>query len=150
MLYVFNCLICCLFFFVLILFVRLVVLLLPFLFFFFKQKPAYELRISDWSSDVCSSDLVTVRSVIFSNFCRRSAVSSPRREKASATLPCAVACSDRSLPGRTPISSALGPVMVLRTVTVRPITRDRTASSEERRLGAESGSSVRSRWAPDD
>src|SRR3546814_8352019 len=28
-----------------------------FLFFFFKQKTAYELRISDWSSDVCSSDL---------------------------------------------------------------------------------------------
>src|SRR3546814_6159262 len=29
------------------------------LFFFFKQKTAYELRISDWSSDVCSSDLLT-------------------------------------------------------------------------------------------
>src|SRR3546814_9860671 len=28
------------------------------LFFFFKQKTAYELRISDWSSDVCSSDLI--------------------------------------------------------------------------------------------
>src|SRR3546814_20950436 len=28
-----------------------------FFFFFFKQKPAYEVRISDWSSDVCSSDL---------------------------------------------------------------------------------------------
>src|SRR3546814_9247195 len=27
--------------------------------FFFKQKTAYEMRISDWSSDVCSSDLVT-------------------------------------------------------------------------------------------
>src|SRR3546814_7901593 len=27
-------------------------------FFFFNQKTAYELRISDWSSDVCSSDLV--------------------------------------------------------------------------------------------
>src|SRR3546814_4368450 len=27
------------------------------LFFFFKQKTAYEIRISDWSSDVCSSDL---------------------------------------------------------------------------------------------
>src|SRR3546814_2793557 len=27
--------------------------------FFFKQKTAYELRISDWSSDVCSSDLQT-------------------------------------------------------------------------------------------
>src|SRR3546814_5043036 len=37
-------------------------MLLPFftaslLFFFFKEKTAYELRISDWSSDVCSSDL---------------------------------------------------------------------------------------------
>src|SRR3546814_4750290 len=28
-------------------------------FFFFKQKTAYEMRISDWSSDVCSSDLET-------------------------------------------------------------------------------------------
>src|SRR3546814_19488488 len=28
-----------------------------FAFFFFKQKTAYEMRISDWSSDVCSSDL---------------------------------------------------------------------------------------------
>src|SRR3546814_6293926 len=30
-------------------------------FFFFKQKTAYEMRISDWSSDVCSSDLATTR-----------------------------------------------------------------------------------------
>src|SRR3546814_3615783 len=29
-----------------------------YVFFFFKQKTAYEMRISDWSSDVCSSDLV--------------------------------------------------------------------------------------------
>src|SRR3546814_16799757 len=29
-------------------------------FFFFKQKTAYEMRISDWSSDVCSSDLAVV------------------------------------------------------------------------------------------
>src|SRR3546814_20093055 len=29
------------------------------MFFFFKQKTAYEMRISDWSSDVCSSDLAT-------------------------------------------------------------------------------------------
>src|SRR3546814_9731559 len=28
------------------------------MFFFFKQKTAYEMRISDWSSDVCSSDLL--------------------------------------------------------------------------------------------
>src|SRR3546814_3368358 len=32
-------------------------LLVVFFFFFFKQKTAYEMRISDWSSDVCSSDL---------------------------------------------------------------------------------------------
>src|SRR3546814_1105136 len=32
-------------------------LLVLFFFFFFKQKTAYEMRISDWSSDVCSSDL---------------------------------------------------------------------------------------------
>src|SRR3546814_3052367 len=31
--------------------------LLIYVFFFFKQKTAYEMRISDWSSDVCSSDL---------------------------------------------------------------------------------------------
>src|SRR3546814_7666842 len=29
-----------------------------FCFFFFKQKTAYEMRISDWSSDVCSADLL--------------------------------------------------------------------------------------------
>src|SRR3546814_6865012 len=29
-------------------------------FFFFKQKTAYEMRISDWSSDVCSSDLTAM------------------------------------------------------------------------------------------
>src|SRR3546814_9865832 len=38
-----------------IVFVSIVLCLL--FFFFFKQKTAYELRISDWSSDVCSSDL---------------------------------------------------------------------------------------------
>src|SRR3546814_5283706 len=33
--------------------------------FFFKQKTAYELRISDWSSDVCSSDLWLARTPSF-------------------------------------------------------------------------------------
>src|SRR3546814_1688570 len=33
------------------------IILCFFFFFFFKQKTAYEMRISDWSSDVCSSDL---------------------------------------------------------------------------------------------
>src|SRR3546814_800257 len=36
-------------------------------FFFFKQKTAYEMRISDWSSDVCSSDLITDTTVSYSD-----------------------------------------------------------------------------------
>src|SRR3546814_2728212 len=38
-------------------FLTFVLFLLFFFFFFFKRKPAYEMRINDWSSDVCSSDL---------------------------------------------------------------------------------------------
>src|SRR3546814_15736684 len=34
------------------------------MFFFFKQKTAYEMRISDWSSDVCSSDLSRTKPLI--------------------------------------------------------------------------------------
>src|SRR3546814_13482375 len=34
-------------------------------FLFFKQKTAYEMRISDWSSDVCSSDLSTAGNLVF-------------------------------------------------------------------------------------
>src|SRR3546814_4709251 len=41
------------------------------LFFFFKQKTAYEMRISDWSSDVCSSDL---QGVVSRTLGRRGAV----------------------------------------------------------------------------
>src|SRR3546814_6378351 len=44
------------------------------LFFFFKQKTAYEMRISDWSSDVCSSDLIRRgRSVLCSGAVKRGA-----------------------------------------------------------------------------
>src|SRR3546814_17703593 len=39
------------------------------LFFFFKQKTAYEMRISDWSSDVCSSDLRPLRNRITQHSC---------------------------------------------------------------------------------
>src|SRR3546814_3192481 len=35
-----------------------------FVFFFFKQKTAYEMRISDWSSDVCSSDLLDLQDAL--------------------------------------------------------------------------------------
>src|SRR3546814_14421479 len=41
-----------------------VLLIVCVLFFFFKQKTAYEMRISDWSSDVCSSDLILSAPVV--------------------------------------------------------------------------------------
>src|SRR3546814_3363572 len=41
-------------------------------FFFFKQKTAYEMRISDWSSDVCSSDLARARAVFDHDWYRKS------------------------------------------------------------------------------
>src|SRR3546814_9078562 len=54
------------------------------LFFFFKHKTAYEVRMSDWSSDVCSSDLGSgrrgTRSVIFM---ARTVRSDERRESDS-------------------------------------------------------------------
>src|SRR3546814_2704266 len=37
-------------------------------FFCFKQKTAYEMRISDWSSDVCSSDLLERAEITFTRF----------------------------------------------------------------------------------
>src|SRR3546814_7637624 len=42
----------------LICFLLVIMSILMTFFFFFKQKTAYEMRISDWSSDVCSSDLL--------------------------------------------------------------------------------------------
>src|SRR3546814_16160234 len=50
-------------------------------FFFFKQKTAYEMRISDWSSDVCSSDLVLARP---SPSCR---AAMPRRSRPNGSRP---------------------------------------------------------------
>src|SRR3546814_1292006 len=38
--------------------IKISIWFVDFVFFFFKQKTAYEMRISDWSSDVCSSDLI--------------------------------------------------------------------------------------------
>src|SRR3546814_5576616 len=49
--------------------------------FFFKQKSAYEMRISDWSSDVCSSDL--------KDDFARAAAKSPKRYSVSMPVPAA-------------------------------------------------------------
>src|SRR3546814_7859368 len=98
-------------------------------FFFFKQKTAYEMRISDWSSDVCSSDL-------------RGA--SARRARAAHLLS---ADLERAAEGDGDLS--------LR-ARARPGGGERTfiragrpaARSEERRVGNECVSTCRSRWSP--
>src|SRR3546814_7355103 len=48
------------------------------MFFFFKQKTAYEMRISDWSSDVCSSDLHTAKSCNKASACALARVPTTR------------------------------------------------------------------------
>src|SRR3546814_8905865 len=104
-----------------------------FCFFFFKQKTAYEMRISDWSSDVCSSDLPTY---------------SPRKSTAAAGVPlCALLIASLLLAGCIPHSpppktgGAAPPV-------AQPESKvDQTGRrSEERRVGKECVSTCRSRW----
>src|SRR3546814_21062266 len=78
--------------------------ILVFLFFFFKQKTADEMRISDWSSDVCSSDLERCPSQGRDRPCDRPGSSTPYRYRGrplrcSAAGPCR-ACSCRSYPFR--------------------------------------------------
>src|SRR3546814_1638039 len=93
--------------------------------FFFKQKTAYEMRISDWSSDVCSSDLR-----------RRPAV--PRRMPKTRKL--ISAPRSRMKPGRHSLKLDRNDgSAVKRAVQIR---------SEERRVGKEWISTWRSRWSP--
>src|SRR3546814_6009081 len=100
------------------------------LFFFFKQKTAYEMRISDWSSDVCSSDLTTQR-IDFSSL-RMDDIEPkksefPRRNDQAKLPP----------EGATP-TPPVSPVQ-----QIKPVSR-----SEERRVGKECVSTCRSRWSP--
>src|SRR3546814_10844650 len=91
-------------------------------FFFFKQKTAYEMRISDWSSDVCSSDLL-----------RLTGRSACERQKGRPI-------SDHSLPLSSSRSDAIVPSYLSLLCSPR--------RSEERRVGKECVSTCRSRWSP--
>src|SRR3546814_7990858 len=99
-------------------------------FFFFKQKTAYEMRISDWSSDVCSSDL-------------------PSREGAANAL---AMSRLPHRPGLRPVFAA--PVRhrahtLLRSKDAISISwLLRMLRSEESRVGKECVSTCRSRWSP--
>src|SRR3546814_9041385 len=96
-------------------------------FFFFKQKTAYEMRISDWSSDVCSSDLRTGR------FVRRRLLG-PEALMAAVWILAAAA-----------LAMALGAALLWHRAGQG---QRRQARSEERRVGKECVSTCRSRWAP--
>src|SRR3546814_7076264 len=98
----------------------LCVLVFLFVFFFFKQKSAYELRISDWSSDVCSSDLGVADA---------DAARAGTRRRGGAV-------------------EEAGPVAEAITATVETDHGgDHHVRSEERRVGKECVSTCRSRWS---
>src|SRR3546814_4234194 len=88
-------------------------------FFFFKQKTAYELRISDWSSDVCSSDLAVATVFTLARF------------------------SEAFL-----VLRAQGAGLPIMLVPLIRWVHCRTGRSEERRVGKECVSTCRSRWSP--
>src|SRR3546814_16129504 len=95
------------------------------MFFFFKQKTAYDMRISDWSSDVCSSDLVASRTLV------KQAISA----EPATTLQRSPPWSPEDLP--VEMWEETSPIEF------------RQARSEERRAGKECVSTCRSRCSPD-
>src|SRR3546814_3235501 len=106
-------------------------------FFFFKQKPAYELRISDWSSDVCSSDL-GLDAVC--RLCGGGGVGQPQRARRQS--------QDRG--GGSDADEAAASAYGGRHDGVRAIRkRGRARRSEERRVGTEWVSTCRSRGSQD-
>src|SRR3546814_6030000 len=115
-------------------------------FFFFKQKTAYEMRISDWSSDVCSSDLSYFRSRIVE-------IASPEIRAAAeplaewARLRIRLDGKPFSFKGHEYLKGIYddtGPHVVL----CKAAQIGGTTRSEERRVGQECVSKCRSRWSP--
>src|SRR3546814_3698751 len=103
-------------------------MLLYAIFFFFKQKTAYEMRISDWSSDVCSSDL-------------------PAGLKQAQQLPEPIFTpSTKAAVGDHDQNVSFDAVVDAVGADLANQVRD--ARSEERRVGKECVSTCRSRWSP--
>src|SRR3546814_4236641 len=106
-------------------------------FFFFKQKTAYEMRISDWSSDVCSSDLAQV--------CPHVGV-----ERAGGVQPHLRSVRQPEflyIAGAGTVVGGPGGDDA-RDGRMRPACPSQQARSEERRVGKECVSTCRSRCAP--
>src|SRR3546814_7447863 len=110
--------------------------------FFFKQKTAYEMRSSDWSADVCSSDLY------------RKKRSSKVKKRTLLTLTSIVAVMAFALSAFVYEQSQLRKNKTADTPAselVRmhsPVFGAASARSEERRVGKECVSTCRSRWSP--
>src|SRR3546814_13681169 len=109
-------------------------------FFFFKQKTAYEMRISDWSSDVCSSDLQSLTPCV--GLCLIEAAPWEQLTR----LFDASRCSALALV-RNNLDFISG-IFKRRTIgnIEHPVVR--VARSEERRVVKECVSTCRSRWSP--
>src|SRR3546814_6131802 len=96
--------------------------------FFFKQKSAYVMGISDWSSDVCSSDLCAGGDVVPA-IGHEGLISCPAERR------------DRTEASRG-VSRSLWP-----SIRVSHVNDVNEIRSEERRVGKECVSTVRSRWS---
>src|SRR3546814_1337635 len=93
--------------------------------FFFQQKTAYEMRISDWSSDVCSSDLRCPATWTFCGHAR------PAQSRASAPRHRARGRACRSFPAATTETSRdAGPTLPDRGWRARPRHRSEEHTSE--------------------
>src|SRR3546814_2397564 len=108
-------------------------------FFFFKQKTAYEMRISDWSSDVCSSDLKSFSVIApprwISRHGARMRMDTPTGHATSRPLKTAQPRTDVVLISAIILGGSTS--FRDRSIRKRPIHR-----SEERRVGEECVSSV--------
>src|SRR3546814_6879637 len=115
--------------------------MLSLLFFFFKQKTAYEVRISDWSSDVCSSDLAAGAAADLLaddvTTCRAQATADGRFGAAALVGADHATCrtADAGADGRASRATQM-------------LTHHGTERSAERRVGKECVSTGRSRWSP--
>src|SRR3546814_19186269 len=110
-----------------------------YVFFFFKQKTAYEMRISDWSSDVCSSDL--------SNAPLQSPISSPHFMEDSTLRANIIDEQDAVYREAEEEDRRRARVRAASRAAQEEEETPRLGRSEERRVGKECVSTCGSRWS---